>query len=115
MTAPSRGVTEPKGDRMSRTDKTRPWWVKLAERPMVTCRPHHDHRFGPCTLPERVDATAAPIHRPARGCYWVVTAQFADTMHNGCRECTGYYFRRDERRRSRHETRRELRGYHGED
>ncbi|GAA3918970.1 hypothetical protein [Actinoplanes auranticolor] len=100
---------------MSRTDKTRPWWVKLAERPMVTSRPHHDHRFGPCTLPDRIDATAAPIHRPARGCYWVVTARFADTMHNGCRECTGYYFRRAERRRSRHETRRALRGYHGED
>jgi hypothetical protein len=45
----------------------------------------------------------------------VVTARFADTMHNGCRECTGYYFRRDERRRSRREARHELRGYHGED
>jgi len=100
---------------MSRTDKTRPWWVKLAERPMVTCRPQHDHRFGACTLPDRIDATAAPVIRPARGCYWVVTARYADTMHNGCRECTGYYFRRDERRRSRHETRRELRGCRGED
>ena len=115
MTAPTRGVTEPKGDRMSRTDKTRPWWVKLAERPMVTCRPQHDHRFGPCTLPDRIDATAAPIIRPERGCYWVVTARYADTMHNGCRSCTDYYFRREDRRRSRHEARRELRGYHGED
>jgi hypothetical protein len=108
MTAPPRGVTEPKGDRMSRTDKTRPWWVKLAEQPMVTCRPRHDHRFGPCTLPERVHTGSAP---PAQGCHWVVTARFADTMHNGCRECTGYYFRRAERRRSRREARRELRTY----
>jgi hypothetical protein len=81
---------------MSRTDKTRPWWVKMAERPMVTCRPQHDHRFGPCTLPERV-------------------ARIADTVHNGCRECTGYYFRREERRRSRHRSRRELRAYHGDE
>jgi hypothetical protein len=109
MTAPSRGVTEPKGDRMSRTDKTRPWWVKLADRPMVTCRPQHDHRFGPCTLPERINADTAPIYRPLRGCYWVVTDRFAGTIHDGCRECTGYYFRREDRRRSRHESRRELR------
>ena len=63
----------------------------------------------------RLDATAAPVIRPARGCYWVVTARFADTMHNGCRSCTDYYFRREDRRRSRHEARRELRGYHGDD
>ena len=98
---------------MSRTDKTRPWWVKLAERPMVTCRPQHDHRFGPCTLPERVDAhTASAGTDPTiRGCYWTVT----DLVHNGCRSCTGYYFRREDRRRSRHQSRRELRAYGGED
>jgi hypothetical protein len=111
MTAPSRGVTEPKGHRMSRTDKTRPWWVKMAEQPMVTCKPQHDHRFGPCTLPERIDAASAPIRRPSRGCYWVVTDRYADTIHNGCRSCTGYYERREERRRSRHESHRELRAY----
>jgi len=114
MTAPARGVTEPKGDRMSRTDKTRPWWVKLAERPMVTARPQHDHRFGPCTLPEWINAETAPIG-PVSGCHWVVTDQFADTMHNGCRECTGYYFRREDRRRSRHEARRSLHDYRGEE
>ena len=115
MTAPSRGVTEPKGDRMSRTDKTRPWWVKMADRPMVTCRPQHDHRFEPCTLPERINATTAPIYRPAGGCCWVVTDRFASMVHNGCRGCTGYYFRREDRRRSRHQSRRELRAYHCED
>jgi hypothetical protein len=115
MTAPTRGVTEPKGDRMSRTDKTRPWWVKMADRPMVTCRPEHDHRFGPCTLPERINADTAPIYRPRKGCYWVVTDHFASMVHNGCRECTGYYFRREDRRRSRHQARRELRAYRGED
>jgi hypothetical protein len=115
MTAPTRGVTEPKGDRMSRTDKTRPRWVKMADRPMVTCRPEHDHRFRPCTLPEQINADTAPIYRPTKGCYWVVTDQLASMVHNGCRECTGYYFRREDRRRSRHHARRELRAYHGED
>jgi hypothetical protein len=100
---------------MSRTDKTRPWWVKMADTPMVTCRPRHDHRFGPCTLPERIDAGTAPIGRLASGCCWVVTDRFAGTIHNGCRECTGYCFRREDRRRSRHETRRALRDHRGED
>ncbi len=116
MTAPTWGVTEPKGDRMSRTDKTRPWWVKLADRPMVTARPEHDHRFGPCTLPDRIDAeTVAPGYSTARRCYWVVADRFGDMVHNGCRACTGYYFRREERRRSRHESRRELRRYNGDE
>jgi len=100
---------------MSRTDKTRPWWVKLADKPMVTCRPEHDHRFGPCTLPERINADTAPIHWPTRGCRWIVTDEFASTIHNGCRECTGYYARREDRCRSRHQARRDLRAYRDED
>jgi hypothetical protein len=96
---------------MSRTDKTRPWWVKLADHPMVTSRPHHDHRFGPCTLPDHVDARTVS---PRRGCYWEPTDRTADTVHNGCRECTGYWTRREDRRRSRHEIRRALRAYQGE-
>ncbi len=114
MTAPSRGVTEPKGHRMSRTDKTRPEWVKIAERRMVTCRPHHDHRFGPCTLPEQIDADTVG-HRGMDGCWWVVAEHIAGTVHNGCRSCTGYYERREDRRRSRHESRRELHASRGAD
>jgi hypothetical protein len=76
------------------------------------CRPEHDHRFGPCTLPGRINADTAPINRPSRGCYWVVTDHFASMVHNGCRDCTGYYFRREDRRRSRHEARRELHAYY---
>jgi hypothetical protein len=63
-------------------------------------------------MPRRsIDAGTAPIHRPAGGCHWVVTDRFADMIHNGCRECTGYYFRREDRRRSRHESHRELRAH----
>jgi hypothetical protein len=87
----------------------------MADKPMVTCRPEHDHRFEPCTLPQKINADTAPIYRPAEGCYWVVTDRFASAVHNGCRECTGYYLRREERRRSRHQTRCDLRAYYDED
>jgi hypothetical protein len=36
-------------------------------------------------------------------------------VHNGCRECTGQYLLRGDRRRSRHRARRELRAYRGDD
>jgi hypothetical protein len=39
MTAPVRGVTEPEGARMSKTDKTRPWWVQMADAPRELFRP----------------------------------------------------------------------------
>jgi hypothetical protein len=61
MTAPVRGVTEPEGDRMSKTDKTRPWWVRMADAPGVTCVPAHDHRFGSCTLPDKITAANASL------------------------------------------------------
>lgn len=35
---------------MSRTDKTKPLWVRCAEHEP---RPVHDHRYGPCDLPPK--------------------------------------------------------------
>ena len=62
---------------MSKTDKTRPWWVRMAEAPMVNCRPVHDHRFGPCTLPEEITADSASMNRSGRsGCYWGATDHY---------------------------------------
>jgi len=100
---------------MSKTDKTRPWWVGMAEAPMVNCRPVHDHRFGPCTLPEEITADSAAMNRCGRsGCYWGAT----DYYLFDCGSLSGgrewHYFRREERRRSRHQARRELRAYNGE-
>jgi hypothetical protein len=100
---------------MSKTDKTRPLWVQMADAPMVTCVPVHDHRFGPCTLPDEVTADSASPSRRRGDCYWAGTDYHLFGLNDGCRECTGYYFRREERRRSRHQARRELRAYHGED
>ncbi|MCW2876170.1 MAG: hypothetical protein JWQ95_270 [Sphaerisporangium sp.] len=100
---------------MSKTDKTRPWWVRMADAPMVTCLPVHDHRFGPCALPDEITADSASLSRRTSGCYWGATDYAYYLFHcgssDGGREW--YYFRREERRRSRHQARRELRAYQG--
>ncbi|MFG1749097.1 hypothetical protein [Streptosporangium sandarakinum] len=100
---------------MSKTDKTRPWWVRMADAPMVTCLPVHDHRFGHCTLPDEITAGSASLSRRAAGCHWGGPAHyvFGNLTRGGNREW--YHLRREERRRSRHRARRELRGYRGED
>ncbi|MFD7665917.1 hypothetical protein [Streptomyces sp. NPDC059788] len=47
---------------MSRTDRTKPLWVRHAEH---SPRPVHDHRYGPCDLPPR------PAREPAHTrCRW---------------------------------------------
>jgi hypothetical protein len=99
---------------MSKTDKTRPWWVRIADTPMLTCAPVHDHRFGPCTLPDEITVDSAPVNYPTGGCHWRATDRYVwEGGVSGGREW--YYFRREERRRSRRQARRELRAYHGED
>jgi hypothetical protein len=99
---------------MSKTDKTRPWWVRIADTPMLTCAPVHDHRFGPCTLPDEITAGSAPVNYPASGCYWRATDYYVNEGGvSGGREWQ--YFRREERRRSRRQARRELRAWRGED
>ncbi|BCY09863.1 hypothetical protein [Actinoplanes sp. L3-i22] len=91
---------------MSRTDKTRPWWVQMADAPMVAGRPVHDHRRGECTLPERITAESA---RPGEGCFWGLTRSywFRRVESHGYREWS--LQRRADRRRSRHEARRAVR------
>ncbi|WP_033295770.1 hypothetical protein [Amycolatopsis jejuensis] len=102
---------------MSRTDKTRPWWVRMADEPMRTCRPAHDHRDGHCTLPPDITrATESMGHVSTMGCHWRATDFYLHAQSggsDGCRDCTGYYERRADRRRTRHESRRELREYRG--
>ncbi|MEV0201038.1 hypothetical protein [Nonomuraea sp. NPDC050691] len=100
---------------MSKTDRTRPWWVRLADTPMTTCVPVHDHRFGPCTLPDEISAGSASPSRRAGACFWGSPAHYVlgCLTRGGNREW--YHFRRETRRRSRHQARRELRAYRGED
>ncbi|GIH91277.1 hypothetical protein ACFFMN_09775 [Planobispora siamensis] len=90
---------------MSKTDKTRPWWVRMADAPMVTCVPVHDHRFEPCTLPDEITAGSASLNHRTSGCHWRATAYYLFDCGGvgGGRE--GYHLRRQERRRSQHQVR----------
>jgi hypothetical protein len=98
---------------MSRTDKTRPWWVQITDAPGSTCEPVHDHRWGPCTLPPEITAVRAP-HRPV-GCHWGGTAAYRVRRceSHGYREWS--VLRREDRRRSRRLARRSLRAWNGDD
>lgn len=100
---------------MSKTDKTRPWWVRMADAPMATSLPVHDHRFGPCTLPDEITTDSASLSRRTGGCYWSATAYayYLFGYGHGGREWS--CLRREERRRDRHQARRELRAYHGQE
>jgi hypothetical protein len=100
---------------MSNTDKTRPWWVQMADAPMVAGRPVHDHRFGPCTLPERITADSVSLGQTRVGCHWGGTPSywFRRCESRGYREWS--VIRRQDRRRSRHQARRELRERRHED
>jgi len=96
---------------MSKTDKTRPWWVQMADAPMVAGRPVHDHRFGPCTLPDEITADSAPLAARRDGCHWGATQSYWTRRceSRGYREWS--HFRRADRRRSRHEARHGLRAH----
>jgi hypothetical protein len=78
-------------------------------------RPVHDHRFGPCTLPDEITAGSASLSHRMSGCYWRATDYYLFVRGgvSGGREWQD--FRREERRRSRRRARRELRSCHGED
>ncbi|MEW2527002.1 hypothetical protein [Streptomyces sp. NPDC047071] len=101
---------------MSRTDKTKPLWVRHKEhRP----RPVHDHRHGPCDLPPR------PTREDPEGadtrCRWEHPGAllFGHTCCSGCarRGCVTERRReaRADRRKERRAGRREARRAAGDD
>lgn len=100
---------------MSRTDKTRPWWVRIADAPGTTCVAVHDHSRDECTLPDEVTPEGASLNwYELRGCYWTATNAYM----NGGAVTGGFewtFICREDRRRDRHEARRALRAYDGED
>ncbi|GAA1654621.1 hypothetical protein [Actinoplanes couchii] len=95
---------------MSRTDQTRPLWVRMAEKPGVTCIPVHDHRFGPCTLPERITADM-----PSGNCYWGRAGYHVVKCDGGSCSRERQVWRQEANRRDRHQVRRMLRTYDLED
>jgi hypothetical protein len=98
---------------MSRTDKTKPFWVKLAHGDLQVIQAH-DHRDGRCDLPADVDA-----HWWARGRVCNYEFHFTGTMTCCCPMCHAREYpdrterqrRRRERRRDRSRLRRESRDY----
>ncbi|MEU8995776.1 hypothetical protein ACGFSD_13315 [Streptomyces caniferus] len=65
---------------MSRTDKTKPLWVRHAEHHP---RPVHDHRYGACDLPPHPARETAPTR-----CRWEDPARqllFGGTCCAGCK------------------------------
>jgi hypothetical protein len=90
---------------MSKTDKTKPWDLRILEH---APRQQHDHRDGVCDLPD-LRSRADVGWRGNGHCYWSEgSILYSDQCCYGCgcRICTGYYTRRQERRRERHEAQR---------
>ena len=102
---------------MSRTDKTRPWWVRMADTPGVTSVPVHDHRFGPCTLPAGITADTMTKAVPQGRCYWTAGGYHVLGCQGEGGSCSRerQIHRRRANRRDRYRVRRELRAYHDED
>ncbi len=91
---------------MSKTDKTKPWRVRMAEhRPLFEV---HNHVSGECTLPSS-PLDPVPIKN---GCHYaarVLCYPGSCCWGCGCRMCTDYYARKMKRRRERREAKGELR------
>lgn len=98
---------------MGKTDKTRPWWVQMADARVSACVPVHDHRFGGCTLPAVVSEATASLGQPRSGCHWAgaVSYWFRRCESRGHREWA--FRRREDRRRDRRAARRALREHLG--
>ncbi|GAB2818996.1 hypothetical protein [Streptomyces daliensis] len=96
---------------MSRTDKTKPLWVRYAEHGP---RPVHDHRHGACDLPPYL---APPDELTGTRCHWADPGQllFGHTCCAGCqaRRCRKEWqgMVRSSNRKARYEGRREARRY----
>jgi len=87
---------------MSRTDKTKPFWVKLAHGDLAAVEVH-DHSHGVCDLPDPLDEFA--FSRLTTRC----RREFVYRGTNACccRMCRGIdYPDRTESQRRRHERRR---------
>ena len=95
---------------MARTDKTRPFRVKMAESPN-NYKAVHRHGNQPCDLPGDRPLPQWGDGYIRTACYWTYTDGFVCTGegHCCCRLCTSYWTRRWERRADRHRSRRECR------
>lgn len=87
---------------MSRTHRHAPWWVQIRD-PRLRGE-HHDHRDGPCDLPDIATWVADP-DRLDRRCSYRYRFESGPNIC-GCPMCTQAPYRKAARRRERHEGRR---------
>jgi hypothetical protein len=90
---------------MSDTDKTKPWWVRVAEH---SPREIHQHENGICDLPE-TPLGMRDLRWLSDQCHWDdfhLTYGGSCCTGCGCAMCTGQLWHRAERRRDRHRARR---------
>lgn len=88
---------------MSRTDKTRPWWVKASEHPVE----RHDHADGRCDLPGEIGGWRE------RGRCYVDAEWWRPEFRCCCVMCDWDAFSVPRRRRERYEARRMCRNWEG--
>lgn len=90
---------------MSRTDKTKPWWVRVRDHhPQVV----HNHVDGACDLPDDFREALNNF----RGCHirdWKLTYPGNCCWGCGCDLCTDQEGRKAKRRKERRETKVRLR------
>ncbi len=88
---------------MSKTDKTKPWRVRVAEHNPVAV---HNHEHGICDLPPSPLDPGGALGVWTRGhCSWSdwnILYKDQCCYGCGCRMCTSYYYRKEDRRRDRH-------------
>ena len=97
---------------MARTYNTRPHWVRAQDRPEFV-EPVHDHRLGPCDLPEE----RVIVDDSDTRCRWVFSEKFwaSPVARACCTMCSAQPERRQDRRRERAMGRRYVRGWWRED
>lgn len=94
---------------MSKTYKTRPYWVKVNDSHRLV--DEHDHRDGECDLPI-IPVFWRAVDAPQTSCRWEESTDQRMNRANwcGCAMCTMQVERRADRRRSRREGRSYARG-----
>jgi hypothetical protein len=81
----------------------------MAEKPGVTGVPVHDHRFGPCTLPDRISAGTTAAGAQRGRCHWDGGGYHVLGCDGGGCSRERRQHRRQANRRDRHQVRRALR------
>lgn len=91
---------------MSRTDNHRPYRARILDKGSAVAT--HDHRSGECDLPDLDDWVHERVTERTH-CGWEIPLSvLSEHPTCGCDMCTGSQYRKRERRRRRHNERRDI-------